>query len=104
VRRPFPLDEADEHFGRLASWGFTFLRFLVTWEAIEHEGPGIYDEEYLDYVHRVVQRAQQHGISLFIDPHQDMWSRFSGGDGAPGCVPRWHYPTGYLVHVSDGSF
>jgi hypothetical protein len=84
VGRPFPLDEADEHFGRLASWGFTFLRFLVTWEAIEHEGPGIYDEAYLDYVRAVVERAQRHGISLFIDPHQDMWSRFSGGDGAPG--------------------
>jgi len=84
VGRPFPLDEADEHFGRLRSWGFTFLRFLVTWEAIEHEGPGIYDEEYVDYVRAVVERAQRHGISFFIDPHQDMWSRFSGGDGAPG--------------------
>ena len=84
VGRPFPLDEADEHFGRLASWGFTFLRFLVTWEAIEHEGPGIYDERYLDYVRAVVEKAERHGISLFIDPHQDMWSRFSGGDGAPG--------------------
>ena len=84
VGRPFPLDEADEHFGRLSSWGFTFLRFLVTWEAIEHEGPGIYDDGYLGYVRAVVERAQGHGISLFIDPHQDMWSRFSGGDGAPG--------------------
>lgn len=37
--RPFPLDEADEHFARLKAWGLTFLRFLVTWEAIEHKGP-----------------------------------------------------------------
>ena len=84
VGRPFPLDEADEHFGRLAAWGLTFLRFLVTWEAIEHAGPGIYDEAYLDYVRAVVAKAGEHGISLFIDPHQDVWSRFSGGDGAPG--------------------
>ena len=35
VGRPFPVDEADEHFARLASWGQRFLRFLVTWEAIE---------------------------------------------------------------------
>jgi len=84
VGRPFPLKEADEHFARLKKWGLTFLRFLITWEAIEHAGPGIYDQEYLDYLHAVVEKAGEHGLSLFIDPHQDVWSRFSGGDGAPG--------------------
>ncbi len=84
VGRPFPLEEADEHFARLREWGFTFLRFLVTWEAIEHAGPGIYDEEYLDYLYAVVRKAGEYGIELFIDPHQDVWSRMSGGDGAPG--------------------
>lgn len=84
VGRPFPLQEADGHYRRLKEWGLTFLRFLVTWEAVEHEGPGRYDEEYLDYLRAVVRKAADHGISLFIDPHQDMWSRWSGGDGAPG--------------------
>mgnify|MGYP005848917229 CR=1 FL=1 len=84
VGRPFPLAEADEHFSRLRRWGLTFIRFLVTWEAIEHAGPGIYDEAYLDYLRAVVQKAGEHGLTLFIDPHQDVWSRFSGGDGAPG--------------------
>jgi hypothetical protein len=84
VGRPFPLEEAGEHLGRLREWGFTFLRFLITWEAIEHAGPGIYDEAYLDYVYAVVKKAGEYGLHLFIDPHQDVWSRFSGGDGAPG--------------------
>jgi len=84
VGRPFPLEEADEHFSRLRAWGFTFLRFLITWEAVEHAGPGIYDEEYLDYLYQVVRKAGEYGIDLFIDPHQDVWSRLSGGDGAPG--------------------
>jgi len=83
VGRPFPLKDADEHFRRLRSWGFTFIRMLVTWEAIEHEGPGVYDEEYLDYIYQVVKKAGDYGISLFIDPHQDVWSRWTGGDGAP---------------------
>lgn len=84
VGRPFPLDEADEHFRRLKRWGLTCLRFLITWEAVEHAGPGIYDLEYLDYLEAVVRKAGEHGLSLFIDPHEDVWSRFTGGDGAPG--------------------
>jgi len=84
VGRPFPLNEADEHYARLRAWGLTFLRFLTTWEAVEHAGPGIYDEAYLDYLHEVVGRAADYGIRVFIDFHQDVWSRFSGGDGAPG--------------------
>ncbi len=84
VGRPFPLAEADEHFRRLRHWGLTTLRLLTTWEAIEHAGPGIYDKEYLDYLTAVVNKAGEHGLRVFIDPHQDVWSRFSGGDGAPG--------------------
>ena len=84
VGRPFPLEEADEHFRRLKAWGLTFLRFLVTWEAVEHSGPGQYDEAYLDYLWAVVKKAGEHGLALFIDPHEDVWSRFTGGDGAPG--------------------
>ncbi|NLG85319.1 MAG: cellulase family glycosylhydrolase [Firmicutes bacterium] len=84
VGRPFPLEEADEHFARLRAWGFNLLRFLVTWEAVEPAGPGLYDAAYLDYLYEVVKKAGEYGFYVFIDPHQDVWSRFSGGDGAPG--------------------
>jgi hypothetical protein len=89
VGRPFPLSEADEHLRRLAHWGFNVLRLLVTWEAIEHKGPGEYDEAYLDYVREVVKKAREHGLLVFIDPHQDVWSRWSGGDGAPFWCFEW---------------
>src|SRR5262245_48261411 len=88
VGRPFPLEEADEHFGRLRAWGFNFLRLLVTWEAIEHAGPGLYDEAYLDYIRAIAARAGDFGLDLYIDPHQDMWSRFSGRARAPGWTPE----------------
>jgi hypothetical protein len=47
VGRPFRIKEADEHFLRLRSWGLTFVRLLVPWEALEHEGPGIYGNDVL---------------------------------------------------------
>lgn len=84
IGHPFPLKEADEHFRRLHHWGFNCLRFLVTWEAIEHKGPKQYDNEYLDYVEELLKIASQYGFYTFIDPHQDVWSRMTGGDGSPG--------------------
>jgi aryl-phospho-beta-D-glucosidase BglC (GH1 family) len=69
---------------RLRHWGFNCLRFLTLWEAIEHPAPGEYDEAYLDYLYQVVKKAGEYGFAVFIDPHQDAWSRMSGGDGAQG--------------------
>lgn len=86
IGRPFPLEEADEHLGRIKHWGFNVLRLLVTWEAVEHEGPGLYDNAYIDYIRQICLRAQTFGLTLFIDFHQDVWSRMSGGSGAPGWI------------------
>ncbi|MCL2881147.1 MAG: cellulase family glycosylhydrolase, partial [Treponema sp.] len=83
VGRPFPLDDADSHFRRLSKAGFTFLRLIITWEALEHAGPGLYDEAYLAYLRKILLAAEENGISVFMDPHQDVWSRWTGGDGAP---------------------
>ncbi|KAF9290114.1 hypothetical protein BGZ88_007486 [Linnemannia elongata] len=82
--RPFPRDQADEHFSRLKRWGLTFVRLLVPWEALEHSGPGIYDEKFIDSLIELIGLMPKYGIKCFIDPHQDCWSRFSGGSGAPG--------------------
>ena len=39
VGRPFVLADAKGHFERLKTWGLTFLRWLVPWEALEHTAP-----------------------------------------------------------------
>jgi hypothetical protein len=83
VGRPFPLDEARARFRNMSAWGLRFLRLLVAWEGVEHEGPGEYDADYLSYLRAIAEEAAGAGIDLYIDPHQDVWSRWTGGDGAP---------------------
>ena len=83
IGRPFPLTEADEHFSRLRAWGFNCLRLLTTWEAVEHRGPRDYDAAYLDYFAELCRMAGDYGFYVFVDFHQDVWSRMTGGDGAP---------------------
>lgn len=84
VGRPFPLDEAPEHIKRIKSLGYNSIRYIFTWEAIEHEGPGKYDEQFIDYTIEVLKIIDEiGGLYVYLDPHQDVWSRHSGGDGAP---------------------
>ncbi|KAG0328023.1 hypothetical protein BGZ99_006375 [Dissophora globulifera] len=83
VGRPFELSEADEHLARLRHWGFRMIRWVVTWEAIEHQGPGQYDQEFLNYTVKALLKTKECGFKVMIDFHQDVWSRFSGGSGAP---------------------
>lgn len=79
----FELNTIDAHLHRLVSSGFTLLRLNVTWEALEPEAEGIYDFAYIDYLTAVVRACDRHGLRVIVDSHQDAWSRWTGGDGAP---------------------
>ena len=83
VGRPFTVDDAHTHFSRLKSWGYNTIRYIFTWEAIEHAGPGRYDDEWCDHTIKLLRLAKDYGFYIFMDPHQDVWSRFTGGSGAP---------------------
>jgi hypothetical protein len=75
VNRPFSLEDAATHFSRLRGWGYNTIRYVFTWEAIEHAGPGKYDEEWIDYTISVLRKAKEYGFYIFMDPHQDVVRR-----------------------------
>ena len=81
----FQLNSIDLHLRRLASCGYTMLRLNVTWEALEPIEQGYYDLSYIEYLVTVVRTCNRYGMWVIIDSHQDVWSRWTGGDGAP----RW---------------
>ncbi|KAK4988632.1 endo-1,4-beta-glucanase [Elasticomyces elasticus] len=83
VGRPFTVEDAHTHFSRLRKWGFNTIRYIFTWEAIEHEGPGKYDAEWIGHTITLLRLAKEYDFYIFMDPHQDVWSRFTGGSGAP---------------------
>lgn len=63
--------------------GFNLIRLGVIWDAVEPE-PGVYDEEYLDEIEKIVKYCEKYGLYFFIDMHQDLYGPKSGlGDGAP---------------------
>jgi endoglycosylceramidase len=67
-----------------ADWGLNCFRLTVFWEAVEPER-GVYDEKYLAFVGGQIKAAADRGVYVFIDFHQDLFSRWLGGSGAP----RW---------------
>ncbi len=80
---PCDPSQADANFRRIKGYGFTVVRLLMIWEAIE-PSPGVFNTTYLDELDAVLGAADRAGISVFLDMHQDVFSRTFCGDGAPG--------------------
>jgi hypothetical protein len=77
VGRPFPSDQVDEWMRRIRDdYGFNSIRLVIMWEAVEHEGRGKYDTDYLDYIENVVRSANEHGIYVLLNFHENLFSRF----------------------------
>ncbi|GAB3122748.1 cellulase family glycosylhydrolase [Glaciibacter psychrotolerans] len=71
-----------------ADMGTNFVRFLISWRAVEPQ-PGIYDQAYLAEVETRVDWFAKQGYHVMLDMHQDLWGTeivpgMGIGNGAPG--------------------
>lgn len=76
------LNPDDEKlFKQFKSWGFNCIRYGIIWDGLEPQ-PGVINMDYLNEIDKRVKWAEDNGIYLILDMHQDLYSQqFS--DGAP---------------------
>lgn len=71
----------EKDFPYFKRMGFNLLRFGIFWHGVEPE-PGKIDMDYLQKVKKIVQTAEQYGIYILLDMHQDLFAQ-KFIDGAP---------------------
>jgi endoglycosylceramidase len=98
---PFvPITEATM-LDPLPGWGINTLRLLFTWEAFE-PNRCVYDSAYLQYYEQVVDWANERGLYVIVDFHQDAYSRYSI-DGCGEGFPEWAIYSGIDRKEPDNS-
>lgn len=91
--RRYTRDFSPEDFKGLRKKGINLVRLGIVWDAIEHE-MGTYDSAYLDWVEGILDMCRDNEIEVFLDMHQDLYSRiFDGG------APEWATLTDDAPHI-----
>ena len=78
---PIPVFDASDT-AAMNTLGFNFLRLPINWSGIA-PAPNQYSEEYVAAIQEVVDLAEDAGIQVLLDMHQDAYSKEIGEDGAP---------------------
>lgn len=80
----FGYPAADFPFAEFRSRGFNMIRLGFTWCAME-PAPGHYNEALISSLGEFLDKCAEYDIYAFLDCHQDVYSSYCYGDGAP----RW---------------
>ncbi len=84
---PFKGITSESQLEVLPALGVNTIRLLFTWEAFEPV-QGEYSDDYLAYYKQVVQWADQLGLYVVVDFHQDAYSRYALRGCGEG-FPQW---------------
>jgi endoglycosylceramidase len=75
VRPTAPVTDAD--WDAMAANGFSVVRLIVSWSSLERQRGGT-DPEALSMLRAAVESANQRGIYVVVDMHQDAWGMAAG--------------------------
>lgn len=88
-------------FAQMRAMGFNVVRLPVSWSQLE-PAPGQYSSTYLDRIVQVVGWAEEQGIYVMLDMHQDNYSRFTPSTAAVQLAPALT-ATGQSPDHADGA-
>ena len=71
-------------FEEFRARGYDIIRLGFTWCAMEPT-PGNYNQQLIDDLCKFLDKCEEYGIYAYLDCHQDVYSSYCYGDGAP----RW---------------
>ena len=97
----------DEDWDAMAANGFSVVRLIVSWSLLEPER-GKIDETYIKTVKDAVKSANDRGIYVVLDVHQDAWSMFSATPDGTTCPPGTEAARGWdgapeWATITDGA-
>lgn len=78
----YAFDVTHELLDGFVKKGINIIRLGFTWALLEPK-PGEYNDAYLDSYEKIIDMANEHGIYVYLDMHQDLFSSKTQGDGAP---------------------
>lgn len=81
-------DVTEQTIADMAAAGMTLLRLPIQWEHLEPT-QGAYDAAYVEEVQQALDWADEYGLLVLVDWHQDVYGpAFPGFDGAPAWTTR----------------
>lgn len=73
----------EKLFQNLKASGVNIVRLGITWATLE-EQKGKYSRDMAEVLYRFAKRCEKENIYVMPDMHQDLFSHYFHGDGAPG--------------------
>lgn len=86
-------DTGLNDFATARAIGLSIVRICLSWSQLEPT-PGVYSEDYLNYIALMVSWAREQGIYVILDMHQDLFSLFIQPTPGETSYPPFLTPSG----------